>query len=123
VVASDVEPEQAREVRDLSIPGVTVTPDAVRVYPNGTLMSQLLGHLGEDEAYGGVEARYDETLKRGEDVTLTIDTAVQEELDAALIAAADEHGAASALGLVMRRGGRRRRGDVERTWLRQQPLR
>ena len=46
VVASGVEPERARQVRDLSIPGVTVTPDAVRVYPNGALASQLLGHLG-----------------------------------------------------------------------------
>jgi len=102
VVASGVEPERALQVRDLSIPGLTVTPDAVRVYPNGALASQLLGHLGEDKAYGGVEARYDETLKRGEDVTLTIDTAVQEELDAALTAAAEEHGARSGLGLVMR---------------------
>ena len=102
VVASGVEPEKAREVRELNIPGVTVTPDAVRVYPNGALASQLLGNLGEDKAYGGVEARYDETLKRGEDVNLTIDTAVQEVLDAALIAAANEHGASSALGLVMR---------------------
>jgi len=102
VVASGVEPEQAREVSELNIPGVTVTPDAVRVYPNGALASQLLGHLGEDKAYGGVEARYDETLKRGEDVTLTIDTAVQEVLDATLIAAANENVAGSALGLVMR---------------------
>ncbi len=102
VVASGIEPEKAREVQDLGLPGLTVTPDAVRVYPNGPLASQLLGHLGEEKAYGGVEARYDEILSSGENVDLTLDTAVQGELEGALADAANEHGAKSALGLVMR---------------------
>ena len=102
VVASGVEPEKADEVRALGIAGITVSPDAVRVYPDGPMASQLLGHLGEEKAYGGVEARYDDVLRGGEDVNLTLDTAVQGELDAALAHAAEEHGARSALGLVMR---------------------
>src|SRR4051812_5510006 len=60
VVAEGIEPEKAREVRKLGLPGISVMPDKVRVYPNGPLASQLVGYLGTDNAYGGIEARYDE---------------------------------------------------------------
>ncbi len=102
VVASGVDPEKAREVKALGVPGITVKGDAVRAYPNGPLASQLLGNLGESEAYGGVEASQDEVLAGGEDVRLTLHTAVQGELEGALTEAAREHGAKSALGVVMR---------------------
>src|SRR4028119_806499 len=59
VVAEEVEPEKAREVKKLGLPGISVAPDEVRVYPNGPLASQIVGYLGTDQAYGGVEARYD----------------------------------------------------------------
>jgi cell division protein FtsI (penicillin-binding protein 3) len=102
VVASEVEPKEAREVQELGLPGVSTEPDAVRVYPNSSLASQLIGHLGTDEAYGGVEARYDEVLKSGQEVNLTLDTAVQQELEGALEKTAKKYEGKSALGLVMR---------------------
>lgn len=102
VVAVGVEPEKAREVQALGLPGVTTEPDAVRVYPDGELASQLIGYLGTDKAYGGVEARYDDALKSGGEVNLTLDTAVQRELETALLGAAKEYEGKSSLGLVMR---------------------
>jgi cell division protein FtsI (penicillin-binding protein 3) len=102
VVAEDVEPEKAREVKKLGLPGISTAPDEKRVYPSGTLASQLVGYLGTDAAYGGVEARYDDLLKSGEEVRLTLDTAVQQELEGALQQAAEEYEGKSALGLVMR---------------------
>jgi cell division protein FtsI (penicillin-binding protein 3) len=102
VVATGVEPEKAREVKELRLPGVSVEPEEVRVYPDGSLASQLIGHLGTDKAYGGVEARYDEALKGGQEVTLTLDTAVQNELEGALAVAMKKYDGKSALGLVMR---------------------
>lgn len=93
----------AEKVRNLEIEGIYVVPSAVRTYPDGSLASQLTGYLGEyGEAFGGIEARYDERLEGGRDVQLTMDTAVQRELENALGAAVDEHDASSALGLVMR---------------------
>ena len=81
VVATGVEPETAAKVQALGIEGITIVPDTVRVYPDGTLASQLLGHQGDyGEPFGGVEASYDDTLKRGRDVDLTVDSAVQQEL-------------------------------------------
>jgi cell division protein FtsI (penicillin-binding protein 3) len=103
VVASGVGPEASREITDLEIEGISIIPDAVRVYPEGALASQLMGHLGDyGEAFGGVEASYDEALGRGEDVTLTVDTAVQRELEEALESAVTKNDARGAVGLVMR---------------------
>jgi cell division protein FtsI (penicillin-binding protein 3) len=102
IVAEKIEPEKAREIRELGLVGVSVAPDAVRAYPNGQLASQLIGHLGADRAYGGIEARYDEELKSGQEVPLTLDTAVQQELERVLLDAAKEYEGKKALGLVMR---------------------
>ncbi|HEX2098961.1 MAG TPA: penicillin-binding protein 2 [Rubrobacteraceae bacterium] len=102
IVAEEVEPEKAREVRKLGLPGVALEPAAVRVYPTGSLASQLLGHLGKDKAYGGVEARYDDLLKGGQEVNLTLNTAVQQELEDALFEAAKKYEGKNALGIVMR---------------------
>ena len=103
VVAVDVTPETAQRVEDLGIAGLSMVPDTVRIYPDGPLASQLTGYQGDyDEAFGGVEARYDERLESGEDVTLTLDSAVQQELEKALASAVEKHRAKSAVGLVMR---------------------
>jgi cell division protein FtsI (penicillin-binding protein 3) len=103
VVASGVEPETAEKVRELGIEGIAVIPASVRAYPERSVASQLTGYLGDyGEAFGGVEARYNEVLEGGEDVTLTVDTAVQQELERALESTVEENDAKSALGLVMR---------------------
>ena len=103
VVATGVEPETAAGVQDLGIEGITTAPDTMRVYPDGSLASQLLGHQGDyGEPFGGVEASYDDTLKRGTDVDLTVDSAVQQELQKSLAKAVEKSKAKSAVGVVMR---------------------
>ena len=103
VVASGVDPETADKVEDLGIAGISLAEDSERVYPEGNLASQLLGHVGNyGEAFGGVEARYDNELENGDDVNLTVDSAVQQELEDALQATVEKNKADSALGLVMR---------------------
>ena len=103
VVATGVEPEAAAKVQGLGIEGITTTPDTIRVYPDGALASQLLGHQGDyGEPFGGVEASHDDTLKGGRDVHLTVDSAVQQELQKALAKAVEKSKAKSAVGVVMR---------------------
>ena len=90
-------------MQDKGLVGITTAPDTERIYPNGSLASQLVGHAGTyGEAFGGVEARFDETLKSGKDVELTIDSAVQQELQKALGTAVEKSKARSAVGVVMR---------------------
>jgi cell division protein FtsI (penicillin-binding protein 3) len=103
LVAAGVTPQVGEKVGKLGIVGVSVLPDTIRVYPERSLASQMVGHVGDyGEAFGGVEARYDEALESGKDVNLTLDTAVQQELEKALGAAVEENDARSAVGLVMR---------------------
>ena len=102
IVAEEVEPDEARDVQKLNLPGISVEPDETRVYPNGPLASQLLGYLGTDVAYGGVEARYDDALKSGQQLNLTVDAAVQQELEEALAKATKKYEGKHAFGLVMR---------------------
>src|SRR5215204_817128 len=103
VVATGVKPETAAKVHALGIEGITTSPDTERVYPDGTIASQLLGHQGDyGKAFGGVEASYDKTLKRGHDVNLTVDSAVQQELQKSLEKAVEKSKAKSAVGVVMR---------------------
>ena len=103
VVASGLKPETGKKVGELGIAGISVVPDTVRVYPERSLASQLLGHVGDyGEPFGGVEARYNGVLKSGKDVTLTLDTAVQQQLQNTLEGAVEESEAKSGVGLVMR---------------------
>ena len=102
-VASDVPPDAAARIEDLGIAGITTAPDTSRVYPEGALASQLTGYQGPfGDTFGGVEARRDQELGAGEDVRLTVDTAVQQELEDALGRTVEKHKAESAVGLMMR---------------------
>jgi cell division protein FtsI/penicillin-binding protein 2 len=102
-VIGAVEPQTAERIQDLSVEGLTLSPTSVRAYPDGQLASQTTGYLGSyGEPFGGVESRYDEKLKGGQDVTVTIDAAVQQQLEKELQGVIEEHGAKSTMGLVMR---------------------
>ncbi len=103
VVAEGIDPEVAAKVQKLGIEGITTLPNAVRVYPDGKLASQVLGHVGEyGQPLGGVEANFDNSLKSGKDVKLTLDAAVQQKLQDSISSTAKKFGAKDALGLVMR---------------------
>lgn len=55
--------ETAKEIRLLNLPGITFTHETKRFYPNGNLLSQLLGFVGTDQGWSGLEIYYEEYLK------------------------------------------------------------
>ncbi len=61
-----VDEEAAREVREMELEGITFAPEGKRFYPQGTLASQVLGFVGIDQGWGGLEVFYEEEL-RGRD--------------------------------------------------------
>jgi stage V sporulation protein D (sporulation-specific penicillin-binding protein) len=55
--------EKAREIRDLSLPGIVVAEDNKRFYPFGTLAAHVLGFTGIDnQGLTGIELTYDKLL-------------------------------------------------------------
>ncbi|WP_424949706.1 peptidoglycan D,D-transpeptidase FtsI family protein [Deinococcus sp.] len=67
------------------------TVGARRVYPNGPLAGQLLGMMGDTSGLEGLEAAYDSRLSAGQNLTLTIDPAIQAAAEGVLRAAVLEH--------------------------------
>lgn len=64
---------------------------AKRIYPNGQLAGQLLGMMGDTSGLEGLEAAYDSRLSAGQNLTLTIDPAIQAAAESVLKAAVLEH--------------------------------
>lgn len=62
-----------------------------RIYPNGPLAGQLLGMMGDTNGLEGLEAAYDSRLSAGQNLTLTIDPAIQAAAEDVLKAAVLEH--------------------------------
>ena len=58
-----IEKEQADKVKDLNIPGVIVSPDTKRYYPNGNFLAHVLGSTNIDgQGLTGVELQYNDYL-------------------------------------------------------------
>lgn len=103
VIAEEVDPRVAAEIEKLQIAGISTESDATRQYPHEQLASQVLGYLGDyKNAFGGVEAAYNDDLSAGEDVNLTIDAAVQQQLQQSLDEAVKDYDATGGVGVVMR---------------------
>lgn len=122
-----VDKEVAQKVRDLKITGITFTTEGKRFYPQGSLASQLLGFVGMDQGWSGLEIMYEEELqgkegrlffpsdnknrpiphevrrfippKNGKDLYLTIDDTIQYIVERELERALNEYGAKQAIAL------------------------
>lgn len=62
-IKTKVDKELADEIRKLELPGVVIDEDIKRVYPYGSLASQVIGFVGKDnQGIIGLEAKYDSYL-------------------------------------------------------------
>lgn len=120
--------EEAKEIRLLNLQGITFTHETKRFYPNGNLLSQLLGFVGTDQGWSGLEIYYDDYLKgrdgqiyfptdnkgreiagvrrynppkEGLDLYLTIDETIQYILERELNKAMIEYDADRVMGLAV----------------------
>lgn len=70
-IATQLNKEQASEIKDLNLPGVYIYSDDWRFYPGGTLASHTLGFLaykGDDKVgQYGLERFYDDILSKSKD--------------------------------------------------------
>ena len=63
ILVRRIEKEPADKIKDLNIPGVIVSPDTKRYYPNGNFLAHVLGSTNIDgQGLTGVELEYNEYL-------------------------------------------------------------
>ncbi len=125
-----LEASRAQAIRDLDLPGVRLTAEAHRQYPNGPLAAPLLGFVGTDgQGLEGLEARFDSTLMgehfeyrvmrdgrrratnhsavlarrstEGKTLVLTVDHSIQHRAELELAKAIDTHEARAGWAVVM----------------------
>ncbi len=123
-----IPPLEAKQVRDLQLPGIHVTEESRRFYPNMELASHILGFVSVDnDGLGGLEYYYQEELRgrkrmvqlkvdarrnsylrsssnekiEGNILVLTIDRAIQHVTETALRKAVELHGAIDGSAIVM----------------------
>lgn len=129
-IADGLGDERAEAVRQLRLAGIDVRREFSRIYPEGGLAPHVLGFVQADgNGGGGVEQQFNGVMKgrpgketiavdalghpsiinedstparAGAEVQLTIDVAIQRELEAALAAAADKHKPRNEAGIVLR---------------------
>lgn len=126
----DIDYEHGLAIERADLFGVRLLPSSIRIYPEGDLAGQLIGHVGlDDRGLWGVESDYDHVLRgragivsterdvlgrpiafsarqerppeTGGDVMLTIDPFVQRAAEQELARAIEAHGARSGSIVVM----------------------
>ncbi|HEY2770371.1 MAG TPA: penicillin-binding protein 2 [Solirubrobacteraceae bacterium] len=120
--------DRAQEIQNLHLDGITLIPDVTRVYPQSWAASQVLGSVGwGDRGLSGVEYRYNAALrgtdgvrrtvsdalgqpisiddlkptKPGKTVKLTIDSALQGEVEQVLAGVGAQYQPRGATAIVM----------------------
>lgn len=63
-IARRIEKNVGNQIRELDLPGIVISEDTKRYYPNGTLLSHVLGTLNSDgDGRSGIELEYNDALK------------------------------------------------------------
>lgn len=63
-VARKISEDKAKKIKSMKLPGITITEESKRYYPEKTMASHILGFVGIDnQGLAGIEVVYDEWLK------------------------------------------------------------
>lgn len=109
----EISPKQQQDVHRLGLPGVGFVTENKRVYPNGSSVSHLLGHVNIDnQGIAGIEKWLDASGladlhlagfasdRQQKPVELAVDLRVQHALREELVAGRDKYKAQAAAGIV-----------------------
>ncbi len=103
LIRRNVTPAQEERVQNLKIAGLLFEDDRVRVYPQRSILSHLVGYVDLDrQGLAGIEMQYDRQLMREDKkLQLAADVRVQDILNNELINGIEEFKAQGASGIVM----------------------
>jgi cell division protein FtsI (penicillin-binding protein 3) len=95
-------PEEFVQIQHLGIPGLYFLDDQKRFYPQENLLSHLIGLVDIDQkGIAGLEKNFDALLKTGKNLTLSLDSSVQEIVRFQLQTAIKEEEALGGMVLIM----------------------
>ncbi len=96
-------PSQSEQVQNLKIAGLIFEDDRIRVYPQKSITSHLVGYVDLDrKGLAGMEMQYDKKLALGtEDLELALDIRVQDVLHDELLNGIEQYRAKAAAGVIM----------------------
>jgi len=99
-------PELVEAVNALGEPGLAIEREPDRLYPQTSLAAHVIGYTDVDgRGTAGIERAFDQTLSeaatRGEPVTLSISSRIQQALEHELLAAMRTYSAIGAAGIIM----------------------
>ncbi|MDX2102453.1 MAG: penicillin-binding protein 2 [Alphaproteobacteria bacterium] len=101
-VRRNISPQQMQRVNSLGLPGVYFQEETRRLYPQGPVVSQVLGFSDVDnQGLGGIERQFNDRLRTGETIQLSLDLRVQHMLRQELITAMTRFSAIGAAGVVL----------------------
>ncbi len=101
-IKRNLTPRQQYEVNRLGIPGLYFQSEERRVYPQGSLTAHIVGFTDVDSnGLAGIEQSFDDMLKAGQPVQLSIDLRVQHILHDEVARAIQDFTAIGGAGLVL----------------------
>lgn len=103
LIKRNLTPNQAEKVQNLQIAGLLFENDRIRVYPQKSIASHLVGYVDLDrKGLAGIEMQYDRQLAAGgKDLQLAMDVRVQDILSDELKNGIETYRAKAAAGVVM----------------------
>ncbi|MBL8660708.1 MAG: penicillin-binding protein 2 [Rhodospirillales bacterium] len=95
-------PSEQQAVNALGMPGLSFKDDYRRIYPHNQMAAHVVG-LTDVDGHGiaGAELEFDESLKKGQPLRLSIDVRLQHIVTEELLAAKDEFRALGAAAVVL----------------------
>jgi cell division protein FtsI (penicillin-binding protein 3) len=101
-IKRDLTPRQQYAVNRLGIPGLYFQREERRVYPQGALTAHVVGFTDIDnKGLAGIEESFDDVLKSGQPVQLSLDVRIQNILRDEIRRAIDDFSAIGGAGLVL----------------------
>ncbi|QQS13717.1 MAG: penicillin-binding protein 2 [Rhodospirillales bacterium] len=95
-------PREHAAVMRLGLPGFEFQPEERRFYPQGAIAPHILGYTGVDNVgLAGVEKQFDERLKAGETLRLSIDVRLQRFVEQEVVRATQRFSAIGATAAVI----------------------
>lgn len=98
----EVMPDEQEAVLEIGEPGLAFQEEDRRMYPNGGLAAHIIGYTSIDNhGLSGIERSFDQSLSKGENLSLSLDIRLQHALQRTLEKSITDFNAKAGAGVIM----------------------